>query len=163
MKQNIIAGIVIIVAVACFAIYNVVTQKEPVEYFSVVGYKSEDNMMIDEFRILKNMLKNSQLKEDVTSSKTFEKDKILERFNEEFFKNKKLGLVVVYEDNSKDFEYHIDEVTYNETMTEATITYTYKTGTYLDTFASTWYNYMFVELEPTVENVKFELKNEPSK
>lgn len=159
MKHNIIAGIVIILAVACFAIYNIATQKEPVEYFSVVGYKSEENCIIDEYRILKNMTKNNQLKEHISSSKTFEKESILERFNEDYFLTKKLGLVVAYEDNSKDFEYHIDDVTYNEDKTEATITYTYKTGTYLDTFATTWYNYMFVELEPTVENVNFILDN----
>ena len=47
MKHNIIAGILIILAVASFAIYNIVTQKEPVEYFKVVGMKSEENGIID--------------------------------------------------------------------------------------------------------------------
>ena len=159
MKHNIIAGIVIILAVVCFAIYNIVNQEEPVEYFSVVGVKATDDCLIDEFRILKNMIKNNQLKEEMSSSITFEKEKILERFNEEYFLNKKLGLVVVYEDNTKDFEYHIDAVTYNETRTEATITYTYKIGTHSNAFASTWNNYMFVELDGTVENVKFILDN----
>lgn len=159
MKHNIIAGIVIILAVTCFAMYNILTQEEPLEYFSVVGMKSEDHMLIEEFRILKNMVKNNQLKDDISSSITFEKEKILERFNEDYFLTKKLGLVVVYEDNAKDFEYHIDKVTYNENKTEATIYYTYKIGTYSETFASTWHNYMFVELESTVEDVKFVLDN----
>lgn len=162
MKQNIIAGIVIIALVACFAIYNVVTQKEPVEYFKVVGTKTEENGIIDEYRILKNMVKNNGLKEEMSSSITFENHKILERFNEEYFTNKKVAMVVVYEDNTKDFEYHIDDITYNEARTEATITYTYKSGTYAGTFATTWYNYMFVELDSTVENVKFVLDNNSS-
>lgn len=155
MKQNIIAGIVIIALVACFAIFNILTEKKPVEYFSVMGIKTTESALIDEYRVLKKITKDKQLKEDMSSSITYEKHNILEYFNEEYFKNKKVGMVVVYEDNTKDYEYSIDEVIYNEDKTEATIKYTYKVGTYLDTFVATWNTYMFVELEPTVENVKF--------
>lgn len=159
MKQNIIAGIVIIVLVAGFAVFNILTQKEPVKYYTVVGMKKEENALIDEYRVLKNIVKNSQLKDEMSDSKTFEKYNILEYFNEEYFTNKKIGMVVVYEDNTKDYEYAIEDVTYNEEKTEATITYRYKSGTYAGTFVSTWYDYMFVELEPTVENVNFVLNN----
>ena len=159
MKQNIIAGIVIIVLVAGFAIFNLITQKEPVEYFKVVGMKSEENALIEEYRILKNITKNSQLKEVMSSSKTYENRNILEYFNEEYFNNKKVAMVVVYEDNSKDYDYSINDVIYNEDKTEATVYYTYKSGTYAGTFATTWYNYMFVEVDSTVENVKFVLDN----
>ena len=161
VKHNIIAGIVIIVLVACFALFNILTEKEPVEYFSVMGIKSSKNALIEEYRILKNLIKDSQLKPDMTSSITFEKQNILEYFNEEYFENKKMAMVVVYEDNTKDYEYSIDEIVYNEDKTEATIKYTYKVGTYLDTFVATWNMYMFVELEPTVENVTF-VSNETS-
>lgn len=159
VKQNIIAGIVIILLVAGFAIFNIVTQKEPVEYFNVVGIKSYENTIIDEYRILKNLVKNSELKENMSSSTTYEKHNILEYFNEEYFQNKKVAVLVLYEDNSKEYIYGINDVIYNEARTEVTIDYHYKIGTFADTFANTWHNYMFVELEPTVENVNFVLNN----
>lgn len=160
MKQNIIAGIVIIVLVAGFAIFNILSQKEPVEYFSVTGQKNYGNALIDEYRILKNMVKDCGLKESMSSSTTYKRHNILEYFNEEYFTNKKVAVVVLYEDNSKDYLYGINDVVYNEDKTEVTITYTYKIGTFADTFANTWYDYMFVELESTVENVNFVLDND---
>ena len=159
MKQNLIAGIIIIVLVASFAIFNIINQKEPVEYFKVVGTKTKENALIDEYRILKNLVKNNGLKESMSSSITYENKKILEYFNEEYFANKKVGMIVLYEDNSKDYEYAITDVVYNEEKTEATIYYKYKSGTYAGTFATTWYNYLFVELDSTVENVNFVLDN----
>lgn len=159
VKQNIIAGIVIIVLVAGFAVFNILTQKQPVEYFLVTGMKNYESSLIEEYRILKNMVKDCGLKENITSSETYEKHNILEYFNEEYFTNKKVAVVVVYEDNSKDYVYSVDDVIYNDARTEATIKYTYKVGTFADTFATTWYNYMFVELDPTVENVNFVLDN----
>ena len=159
MKQNIIAGIVIIVLVAGFAIFNILSQKEPVEYFTVTGTKDYGNTLIGEYRIFKNMVKDCGLKETMSSSTTYKKYNILEYFNEEYFTNKKVAFVIVYEDNSKDYLYSINDVVYNDNKTEATISYTYKVGTFADTFANTWYDYMFVELEPTVENVNFVLDN----
>lgn len=159
MKQNIILGIVIIVLVAGFAIFNILTQEKKVEYFSVTGLKNAENSLISEYRIFKNMVKNMGLKENISNSITFEKHNILEYFNEEYFENKKLAMLVLYEDNSKEYIYGINEVIYNKTRTEVTIDYHYKKGTFADTFANTWYNYLFVELEPTVENVKFVLNN----
>ncbi len=160
MKQNIIAGVVIILLVASFAIFNIVTQKEPVEYFNVVGRKSYENSIIDEYRVLKNLVKNCELKDEMSSSITYEKHNILEYFNEEYFQNKKVAVLVLYEDNSKDYIYGINDVIYNDEKTEVTIDYHYKIGTFADTFASTWNNYMFVELESTVENVNFVLNND---
>lgn len=160
MKQNIIAGIIIILLVAGFAIFNIVTQKEPVEYFKTVGQKTYENGIIDEYRILKNLVKNSVLNETMSSSTTYEKYDILEYFNEEYFnQNKKVAVLVIYEDNSKEFIYGINDVIYNEDRTEVTVDYHYKIGTFADTFANTWHNYMFVELEPTVQNVNFVLNN----
>ena len=159
MKQNIIAGIVIIVAVACFAIYNIATQKKPAEYFITTGYGSYDNTIIDEHRIFKKMLKDSNVKETMSNSITYEKHNILEYFNEEYFQNKKVAVLVLYEDNSKEFIYGINEITYNNDKTEATINYHYKVGTFADTFANTWNNYMLVELDSTVQNVNFVLDN----
>ena len=46
MKQNIIAGIVILVLVGCFAIYNILIQKEPAEYFITTGFGTYDNTII---------------------------------------------------------------------------------------------------------------------
>ena len=160
MKQNIIAGIVIILLVAGFAIFNIVTQKEPVEFFKVIGTKSYENSIIDEYRVFKNLVKNSGLKENMSSSTTYEKHNVLEYFNEEYFENKKVAVLVLYEDNSKEYIYGINDVIYNDARTEVTIEYNYKTGTYADTFASTWHNYLFVELDSTVENVNFVLNND---
>lgn len=159
MKQNIIAGIVIILLVAGFAVFNILNQKEPVEYFKVIGTKGYENTIIEEYRVFKNLVKSSGLKENMSSSITYEKHNVLEYFNEEYFQNNKVAVLVLYEDNSKEYIYGINDVIYNDTKTEATIEYHYKTGTFADTFANTWHNYMFVELEPTVENVKFVLNN----
>lgn len=160
MKQNIIAGIIIIVLVIGFAIFNIVTKKEPVEFFKVVGMKTYENSIIDEYRVLKNLVKSSELKEKMSSSTTYEKYDILEYFNEEYFQNKKVAVLVLYEDNSKEYIYGINDVIYNEARTEVIIDYHYKIGTFADTFANTWQNYLFVELEPTVENVNFVLNND---
>ncbi len=159
VKQNIIAGIVIILLVAGFAIFNILSQKEPVEYFKVIGIKGYENTIIEEYREFKNLVKSSGLKENMSSSITYEKHNVLEYFNEEYFQNNKVAVLVLYEDNSKEYIYGINDVIYNDTKTEATIEYHYKTGTFADTFANTWHNYMFVELEPTVENVNFVLNN----
>ena len=48
VKHNIIAGIVIIALVACFVLFNILTEKEPVEYFSVMGIKSSKNALIED-------------------------------------------------------------------------------------------------------------------
>lgn len=159
LKQNIIAGIVIIVLVAGFALFNILSQKEPVEFFKVVGTKKHDNVLIEEFRIMKKISKDSELKADMSSSTTYEKRNVLEYFNEEYFTNKKVALVVLYEDTTKGYIQSIDDVIYNEAKTEATIKYTSKADGYEGTFGSAWYNYLFVELEGTVENVKFVLDN----
>lgn len=159
MKHNLIAGIVIILLVAGFAIFNIVTDKKPVEYFLVTGFSSYDNSLIEDHRTFKNMVKKNGLKETMSNSITFEKENVLEYFNEEYFQNKKIAAVVVYEDNSKDYMYGITDVTYNEDKTEATITYYYKVGTFADTFANIWHNYMFVEMDSTVKDVKFVLDN----
>ena len=109
---------------------------------------------------LKNLVKNSVLNETMSSSTTYEKHNILEYFNEEYFnENKKVAVLVIYEDNSKEFIYGINDVIYNEDRTEVTVDYHYKIGTFADTFANTWHNYMFIELEPTVQNVNFVLNN----
>lgn len=159
MKQNIIAGIVIIALVTCFAIYNIATQKKPVEYYITTGYGTYDNTIIDEYRIFQKMFKNASLKETMSNSITYEKENVLEYFNEEYFQNKKVAVLVVYEDNAKEYIYGINEVVYNDDKTEVTINYHYKVGTFADTYANTWNNFMFVELEPTVQNANFVLDN----
>ena len=163
MKQNLIAGIVIIVLVTGFAVFNILTQKQPVEYYKTTGIKEYGNVLIDNNKTLKKVVKDYSLKTSMTNSKTFEKKEILDYFNEDYFENKKLAIVTLYEDNSKEYIYSIDSLKYNEDKTEATITYTYKVGTFADTFATTWYNYLFVELEKTVTNVNFVLDNNNQK
>ena len=51
MKQNIILGMIIIVLVTCFAIYNKLNQKVELEYFKTKGEKSFNNSLIEEYKI----------------------------------------------------------------------------------------------------------------
>ena len=81
MKQNIILGIIIIVLVAGFALYNKMNEKEPVDYFRVTGLRSEENGVIEEYRILKKIVTESKLKDDMVNSITFGKENILEKTN----------------------------------------------------------------------------------
>ena len=68
-------------------------------------------------------------------------------------------MIVLYEDDSKDYLYTIDDVVYNEARTDVTIEYTYKHDGYAGTLDTAWYNYIFIELDSTVENVEFVHKN----
>lgn len=159
LKQNIILGILIIVLVTGFALYNKMNEKEPVDYFRVTGLRSEENGVIEEYRILKKIVTESKLKDDMVNSITFGKENILEYFDKEYFENKKLAMIVLYEDDSKDYLYTIDDVVYNEARTDVTIEYTYKHDGYAGTLDTAWYNYIFIELDSTVENVEFVHKN----
>ena len=51
----------------------------------MIGEKFQSLVVIE-----KDEAKNNQLKEHISSSKTFEKESILERFNEDYFLTKKL-------------------------------------------------------------------------
>lgn len=156
MKKStiIIIGVIAVIVIAVLFLF-VFKKNEPVEYYITTSSTKADNTLISDYRTFSKMLKNNGIKDEITNKITFKKGSLEETFSEEFFKNKKLGLVCVYEDTSKDYTYSIDSVTYNEDKTEATITYTYTIGTFADVLSNTWYNYMFVELENTVENVQF--------
>lgn len=154
-KSSIVIILLAIVAIVGVFAYMVLNKVEPAEYFKLVGNKSYDNKIIEEYRIFKKMAKDCGLAEEMSNAITFKRHVALDYFNEEYFNNKNVAVLVLYEDTSKNYIYSIDKVTYNEAGTEATIEYTYKTDGYAGTLGNTWYNYLLVELDKTVENVKF--------
>lgn len=155
MKQNIITGIVIIALVAAFALVQKITEKKPIEYFEVKGYVSRENTFIQDYQSMKKFLKEINIQNEMTSSKTFEKFNISEYFNEEYFVDKKVAVVILYEDDSKGYIHSIDDVVYDKNKTNATVNYTYKSDRYVGQLKQTWRTYMFVEVDGTVENVSF--------
>ena len=157
-KKELIITIVVAIVVIGIAIFYNMSKPKAVEYFLATSKSSEENKFIEEYRILKKMYKDKSLKE-MTSYKTFNKYDVSEYFNEEYFSDKKVAVVVLYEDDSKGYIYSIDEVIYNEARTEATIKYTYRDDGYAGPLNNAWYNYLFVEVDGTVENVNFVKEN----
>ncbi len=154
-KSSIIIIVVVAIIAICACSFLVLNQEEPVEYFTVEAPRKSSNALIEEYRIIKKLVRESSITDEMQSSLDFTKYGILDRFNEEYFENKKVAVVVLYEDTTKDYTYSIDKVEYNEARTEATIHYTNKIGGYAGPMNGAWYNYMFVELDKTVENVNF--------
>lgn len=160
-KKTIII-IVAIILIAVLALYFLVFKKDAkVEYNLTTAQSSAENTLFKDYQSFNKFIsKVSGLDDTMTNKATFKKSSLAETYTEDFFKDKKLALVAVYEDTSKDYMYSIDKVEYNSNKTEATITYTYKFGTFADVLSQTWYDYMFVELEDTVENVIFQRASE---
>lgn len=154
-KSSIVIILVAIVAVIGVFAYMALNKEEPAEYFKLTGKKSYDNKIIEEYRLFKKMAKDCSLDEEMSNAITFKRHSTLEYFNEEYFNNKNVAVLVLYEDSSKNYIYSIDKITYNEAGTEATIEYTYKTDGYAGTLGNTWYNYLLVELDKNVENVRY--------
>lgn len=164
-KKTTIITIVIIVIIALLVLYFAVFNKEKkVEYYLTTASSEAENTLFKDYQSFKKFYdKTKKLNDTLTNQATFKKSSLSETYTEEFFENKRLALVAVYDDTSKDYMYSIDKVEYNSDKTEATITYTYKFGTFADVLSQTWYDYMFVELENTVETVNFVKDNNSSK
>lgn len=157
-KKTTIIIIAVIVIIAILALYFTVLKKDKkIEYTLTTASSSAENTLFKDYQSFNKFIsKVGGLEDTMTNKVTFKKSSLSETYTEEFFKEKRLALVAVYEDTSKDYMYSIDKVEYNSDKTEATITYTYKYGTFADVLSRTWYDYMFVELENTVENVIFQ-------
>ena len=100
------------------------------------------------------MTKKIGIGENLETNK-YKKVNFSEQYNEEYFKEKKLAVIAVYEDDSKEYIHSVDSITYNSSKTEATINYTYKDDIYMGTLGNTWYTIMLVEIEPSVTTVNF--------
>lgn len=153
-KSNLIViiAIIAVVIIVCFVMFK---PKEKLEYYEAVGSSSYKGTLIEEYRIFKKMYKESGISNDMISSTTYTKYDILEHFNENYFSSKKVAVIAIYEDDAKEYIYSINDVIYNEDRTEVTIKYTDKEGGYLGTLGNVWYNYLFVELDGTVNSVNF--------
>ena len=155
--EIIIIAIVAVIIIGVVVYLNIANKKEPIVYGIAEASGSASNTFIEDSKTLKRFITKSSLNDEITID--YKKYSIKERYNEEFFNDNKLAVVVVYEDTSKDYMYSFDKLEYNDNKTEVTIKYTYKYGTFADVLSSTWYNYMFVELPSTVEHVNFQVEN----
>lgn len=158
LKKTTIIVIVVIVIIAIIALYFGIFKKDAkTEYNLTTANSAAENTLFKDYASFNKFIsKVSGLDDTMVNKVTFKKSSLSETYTEEFFKENKLALVAVYEDTSKDYMYAIDKVEYNSDKTQATITYTYKYGTFADVLSKTWYDYMFVELEDTVESVIFQ-------
>ena len=155
IKSTLIIIAIVVIVVITALCFKILKKEKKVEYNLTTSNIQAENTLFKDYKTFKKFSDNKKMEDIMTNKVTFKKNSLNETYTEEFFKNKRLALVAVYEDTSKDYIYSIDDLTYNEDKTEATITYTYKVGTFADVLSSTWYNYMFVELENTVEHVNF--------
>lgn len=147
---------VVIVAVLVVGYFILFKEEEKVEYYLTTASTDVENTLFKDYNSFKKFYdKVSDLNDTLENKATYKKSSLSETYTEDFFNEKRLALVSVYEDTTKDYIYSIDKVEYNSDKTEVTITYTYTYTTYADVLSKTWYDYMFVELENTVETVNF--------
>ncbi len=159
-KNMIIIIVVAIIVVLGVLYFAVLKGNKSLEYYKVRAQKSSENILIKDYKTLSKILKNNVVNEKMTNSETYQKVNVAEYFNEEYFKNKNLALISVYEDTSKAYIYCINDITYNNDETQATINYTYKTDGYAGNLSNAWYEYFFVELDKKVESVIFNIDND---
>ncbi len=158
MESKKVGTIVVIVLIAIIAIAGIIfisgkKDKTPgIEIYIGKASKSFENKLINDYKELRKFTKESSVE---TVNKNYQAFNVLETFNEDYFKSKKIAVISVYEDNASVYEYHIDEIKYNEDKTVATINYTNKKSGYSGTLTSSWTNCMLIELEETVKNVNF--------
>lgn len=163
MKKSTIIAIAVIVVIVIIVLCCTVFKKESkVEYNLTTSGTSAENAFFKDYKSFKKFADSKKIEDTMTNKVTFKKSSFAETYTEEFFNDKKLAVVVVYEDTTKDYMYSIDKLEYNDDKTEVTIKYTYKYGTFADVLSSTWYNYMFVELPQSVEHVNFQIDNSTS-
>lgn len=162
-KKGLSAELIIIVLVA-IAILGVViyfgvksSKKEEIVFGNTEATSSAPNTLINDYKTYKKFISKNGVHDEITIN--FKKNSMKERYTEEFFNSKKLAVIVVAEDTSKDYFYDILDVTYNEDRTQATIKYLYNVGGYAGTLTRTWYECMFIELDNTVTDVNFVLDN----
>lgn len=158
-KSTIIWIVVIIIVVIGFIVFSILNQDKKTEYFLTKAKEEAESTLFNNYAEFKKFIDKRDIEDSLENKATYKKESLEAKFTEEYFNDKKLAVIAVYEDTSKDYIYSIDEVIYNKDKTEATIKYTYVIGTFADVLSQKWYNYMFVELENTVEHVTFEKDN----
>lgn len=155
--EIIIIAIVAIIIIGVVIYFNIANKKEPIVYGIAEASGSASNILIEDSKALKKFITKSGLNDEITID--YKKYSIKERYNEEFFKTKKLAIVAVSEDTSKEYIHDITDIIYNETKTEATVKYVYKTDGYKGNLSRSWVTCMIVEVDNTVTNANFVLDN----
>lgn len=155
--ETIIIAIVAIVIVVAIIYFSMSSKKEEFTYGTVEAMNSASNTFLEDYRSYKRFMGKVAADDEITIN--YKKYSMQERYKEDFFNNKKLAVIVVAEDTSKEYIRDILDVTYNKDRTEATIKYEYRTAGYAGTLSRSWETCMIVELDSTVTNVNFVLDN----
>lgn len=151
-KKIAIIGIIIIAIVVILLL--IINRKPDLTYTIGRSNKETNGVIISSKKELDDLNKKIGIGENLETNK-YKKTTLSERYSEDFFKEKKLAVIAVYEDDSKEYIHSIDEVKYNKNNSSATINYTYKEDIYLGTLGNTWYTIMLVEINPDVTTVNF--------
>lgn len=150
-KIIIIVAIIIAIIVAILLIIN---RKPALNYTIGKAKKGTEGILISSKKELDDLNKQININDNLETN-NYKKTTLSEKYNDEFFKNNKLAVIAVYEDDSKEYIHSIDEVKYDSNKTSATINYTYKQDIYIGTLGNSWYTVMLVELKPEVSSVNF--------
>lgn len=155
--ETIILLIVVILVLIAIIFFNLFNKEEDFVYGTVEASETASNTLIEDYKSYKRFMSNVKAQDKITIH--YKKYSIQDRYNEDFFNNKKLAIIVVSEDTSKDYIRDILDVSYNKERTEATIKYEYRVAGYAGTLSRSWQTCMVVELDNTVTNVNFVLDN----
>ena len=153
-----VVAIVLIIAIAIIAIIGIMfiggksNKTSGIEMYTARTNEEFENALIENYKEMRKFVREIGLE---TVVKDYESFNATETFNEDYFTNKKVAVIGIYEDNAAVYEYHIDDVKYNDDKTIATLEYTNKNSGYSGTLSSSWINCMIIELESTVTNVNF--------
>ena len=151
-KKTIIIGIIIIAVIV--AILLIINKKTELSYTIGRSDEGTEGILISSKKELDTLNKKISINDALETNK-YKKATLSDRYNDYFFNEKKLAVIAVYEDDSKEYIHSIDEVKYSSDKTSATINYTYKPDIYLGPLGNTWYTIMLVEIEPEVTSVDF--------
>ena len=149
---------IIIVAIAVVALivilFLVFGKGSSLTYTKTKAGKDTEDMLFSNKADIEKFVSSNAV-EDSLKTNNHKNDKISTRYTDEYFQKNKLAVITLYEDDSKEYIAEIEDIVYNSGKTKATINYTYKSGVYLGTLGKTWYETLFVELEPSVEDFNF--------
>lgn len=150
----IVAVIIIAIVLIAGIIFLGGTKNKTVGIETYVGKTSKDfeNEFVENYKDMRKLVKSLSVE---TVTKNYETFDVLEVFNESYFETKKVAVIGIYEDNTSVYEYHIDDIKYNDDKTAATINYTNKNSGYSGSLTNSWTNCIIVELEGTVTSVNF--------
>lgn len=158
--ETIIIAIVAIIVIVAIIYFGMTGKKDSFTYGTVEAKSSAPNTFIEDYKSYRKFISKVETQDEITIN--YKKYSMKEKYNEDFFNSKKLGVIVVSEDTSKEYIRGIVDVIYNKERTEATVKYEYRTAGYAGTLSRSWQTCMIVELDNTVTNVNFVLDNDAS-